>query len=533
MARPVLLVDDFQRCTWALGELVAGLPSDALIVCASRRDVPAALALDPGWARVLLRRELTPLSGAEAQEFLALRETAPRARGPIASLFGGLPLGLALASNVAKATRGGEFDLESLVSVQHTLARLLRPKNLTLTQQLALDVCALAQVTTPELLERVRGMLSIPAEAGAEDAFEWLAAQTFVDYTHAGVRPHELARFALHAHLRQQHRRRYASVLRALRELVATDLESSSSPGLEFAELLFLSRNEPAVAPWAASLEATRSVAVGPVAPAEHESVLRLMLDVEGEESVALARHWLARGSMVFEAAREEGLTGLIGYVELDKESWGSQLLTRDPVSALVREFMTRNPLQAGESSLLFRWFFDSKDYQSPSGRVLPLSARQTQLLLTKPGLRYNFGVFRTPIQWLPLWKTIELPWEIVGHFSIAGCEFALLAFRWCRRPIRDILVRAEQLNGDTSGEGPPSIDELRLTVRDRVANLARKVRLTPREREILERLCLGHSAEETARQLAIRPRTVKFHQENLLRKTGAGSRVELLRRLL
>jgi DNA-binding CsgD family transcriptional regulator len=62
---------------------------------------------------------------------------------------------------------------------------------------------------------------------------------------------------------------------------------------------------------------------------------------------------------------------------------------------------------------------------------------------------------------------------------------------------------------------------------------LARKVKLTPREVEILGQLCLGHSAEDIARNLSIRPRTVKFHQENLLRKTGASSRVELFRKLM
>lgn len=114
------------------------------------------------------------------------------------------------------------------------------------------------------------------------------------------------------------------------------------------------------------------------------------------------------------------------------------------------------------------------------------------------------------------------------------GHQYCVLVFMWKRRALRDVLIHgARPPNSARSDSDPLSVDELRLKVTERVANLARKVKLTPREVEILAQLCLGHSAEDIARDLAIRPRTVKFHQENLLRKTGASSRVELFRKLM
>jgi DNA-binding CsgD family transcriptional regulator len=43
----------------------------------------------------------------------------------------------------------------------------------------------------------------------------------------------------------------------------------------------------------------------------------------------------------------------------------------------------------------------------------------------------------------------------------------------------------------------------------------------------------LGRSLDEIARILGIAPRTVKFHQANVLQKLGADSRLDLMRLLL
>ncbi|MGH2771941.1 MAG: LuxR C-terminal-related transcriptional regulator [Actinomycetota bacterium] len=52
---------------------------------------------------------------------------------------------------------------------------------------------------------------------------------------------------------------------------------------------------------------------------------------------------------------------------------------------------------------------------------------------------------------------------------------------------------------------------------------------LTGRERTIMGWLATGASPEEIARHLFITPKTVKNHLQNILRKTGSGSRQELL----
>jgi len=69
--------------------------------------------------------------------------------------------------------------------------------------------------------------------------------------------------------------------------------------------------------------------------------------------------------------------------------------------------------------------------------------------------------------------------------------------------------------------------------VEAKVAKVAEGHGLSERERQVLHLLLRGHRVEDIAATLAIAPRTVKFHQANVLQKLGADSRMDLLRVLL
>jgi DNA-binding CsgD family transcriptional regulator len=66
-----------------------------------------------------------------------------------------------------------------------------------------------------------------------------------------------------------------------------------------------------------------------------------------------------------------------------------------------------------------------------------------------------------------------------------------------------------------------------------KVARVAKAHGLSGREQQVLYLLLRGRGAEEIATMLEIAPRTVKFHQANVVRKLDAQSRLDLLRVIL
>ena len=90
-----------------------------------------------------------------------------------------------------------------------------------------------------------------------------------------------------------------------------------------------------------------------------------------------------------------------------------------------------------------------------------------------------------------------------------------------------EILAAVEKvLKGEffvTPGVGPRGLGE-----GADPARMAASLRLSPREREILQLVAEGKSTKEVAHVLNISQKTVAFHKDNLKRKLGLGTTAEL-----
>lgn len=67
----------------------------------------------------------------------------------------------------------------------------------------------------------------------------------------------------------------------------------------------------------------------------------------------------------------------------------------------------------------------------------------------------------------------------------------------------------------------------------NRLQTLARRAHLSERETEVLGHLLAGRGSQEMAELLGVAPRTIKYHQANVLAKLGVDSRLDLLRLVL
>ena len=540
-ARPVLLLDSYERLArlepWLLGQLAPGLPSNVLLVFASRQAPSSRLSLDPAWASLTRRRQLAPWTEDEAQRFLEQREVPGSARRAILDVVGGYPLGLAIAADILKKAGAVLFMPEHLRELQGTLSRALELRATSQAQQLALDVCALAHTTTPELLEHV--LLANPnvAASHAAEPFEWLANQQVVEHVAGGLRPHALARLALVARAQREDARRYQAIYRPVREFMVAELATDSPPKAGFDALFFLDRDVPSIEQLSARDGERNAPSFRAATAADEQSIVELIRAHEGETSAEIARAHVRLEPHTFEVAEGEMLGGALDSV------WHATMLTSaadiklvelDPAARMAADFVTQHPLENGARALYLRWFSNRNDYQTPTPRGLTITARISNLIMSSERLAYSMSVYKNPEEWAELWDRASSPRQVVGTFTIDSQTYTLMAFPFHERTLRDQLVDAWQVPESTASTTPPGLgDGQRLKIQQRIAALGKTTKLTEREAQILQLLCLGGNFDDIAVQLGISPRTVKFHQENVLRKTGSSSRVELFRKLI
>lgn len=114
----------------------------------------------------------------------------------------------------------------------------------------------------------------------------------------------------------------------------------------------------------------------------------------------------------------------------------------------------------------------------------------------------------------------------VTGYGDIPMAVRALKsgAFDFIEKPYTDaqILARIQQ--------GLASDEVRRLRRQERAEIEARHALLTPREREVMQRMVEGRLSKQIAHELGIGDRTVETHRQHIMKKMQAGSVAELVR---
>ena len=100
-------------------------------------------------------------------------------------------------------------------------------------------------------------------------------------------------------------------------------------------------------------------------------------------------------------------------------------------------------------------------------------------------------------------------------------------------RPPLDYVVTTFTRQGDDEAHVAVrslTMASLTAVLQAKLGELAERARLSKRERSVFGYLMDGRAVEDIANELEISPRTVKFHQANVLQKLGADSRTDLMR---
>ncbi len=417
--RAALLVDGYDVLApldaWFREELLPGLPGSVVVVLAGRHPPAAGWTDDPGWRELGRVLPLRPLSPAESARLLAGSRLSDEETAQVLRLAGGHPLVLALARELA-----GTGDVLDRLTGPDALGRLV-PRLIDATptprHHRALHLCARARATTEALLREVL------ADDAAEELFEWLRAQPWIECAPAGLRPHDALREALVRDLEWRDPDTARSLYSAYQSHVVRRIRAARDGALHDALLdaVFDSRHDPATRAYYDwdTFGAVEGGAAGPADRADLDVLLRRHLADADADAVL---RWFAAQPDRFSVYRSVGrVRGVVARIVLDTAD--PTLVAADPVAEAAWSWARERGRRPGEAVTLQRCALDLDAGSGPSpafNLACELGLRHT---LTSPELALDTiatsepertGPYCTAIGY-PLVRRVEVDGRVVG----------------------------------------------------------------------------------------------------------------------
>lgn len=442
--RQVLFIDTYESMqnldNWLRETFLPQIPEDTLTVIAGRNPLPVPWRTDAGWRKLIHVESLPNLSGEEARSLLGLRGVPPEQRDDIVRFTQGHPLALSLIADVFAQQPDFQFAPERALDVIQELVNRLIEGVPGPLHRAALHVAALARLTTEELLA------AAVSEKDAHDLFEWLKNLSFSDVSHRGIFLHELARQAIDTDFRWRSPRSHEQMRRRLSDHYSGLLQSGSARHQEevLKDYLFLHRDREAVRLFLESGPgpATRTVTVAEAAPEEHDVILSMVRQNEGDASAAIARHWLTRqpeGALLF----KDGAGEVVGFMLiLTVHDVHDTDLKADPGVRTVRRHLEQAvPLKPEETATFVRFWMTKGEYQSVSSTQATLFRAIVRHCLTMPNLAYTFLSCADIDFWAPLLSRSLFTRLAEADFAVDGRCFGVLGHDWRPLPPRTWLT--------------------------------------------------------------------------------------------
>jgi hypothetical protein len=436
--RLVVLVDSYERLAplddWLRTRLLPRFAAGAFTVLAGRTPPTAAWRADPGWHDLLRVMTLRNLDPEDSRAYLQAHGIPPVLHERLLELSHGHPLGLSLLTDLV--ARGGEAPVDPLTPdlVGVLLTRFVDtvPSG---PQRSALEVCALARVTTESLLRAALG------DENAHELFRGLREVSFVETGPHGVFPHDLARDVVDADLRWRDPEAYRHVFRSVASHVRARLRSTQGTEQQHAirDLKFLFRNLPGILSpidWGAWAHDDPE----PARADDGDAILELVARTEGEASAAIAARWWERQQAGFFVLRDSlGLRGVLGLLDLTAASEEDR--AADPGAQAAWDHARRHaPLRSGERVTQTRFVIDRDTYQAPSPTVNAAPIVTLQRYLAMPSLAWDYLTLFEPEPYDDYFALADLPRAAGADFVVGGRRYGLFAHDFRHVPV-DALV--------------------------------------------------------------------------------------------
>ena len=438
--RFVLLIDAYERLgaldDWVRTWLLPRLPATALTVVAGREWPSPAWRADPAWRDLLRVVALRNLGPDESRRYLRACGVEEAVHERMVQVTHGHPLGLSLLADVV--VRGGDVTVSPLApDLVSTLVRRFVDVVPVGLHRRALEVCALARVTTEPLL---RDTLLVD---DAHEVFAWLRDLSFLEWGPDGVFPHDLARDVLDADLRWRDPEGYKDVFRRVRGHISGTLKASRGREQQRAvfDLKFVFRNLPSVlspVDW----DAWGRHYPEPASPGDRGRILELVAAAEGEASAAIAQHWLDLQPESFVVVRGEGhdVRGFLALLDVTAVSERDR--RADPGAEAAWAYARRYaPPRLDETITLTRYVVDRDAYQGPSPTLNAIAVATLQRYLGTPRLAWDFLALHEPEPWDEFFALADLPRVSGADFVVGGRRYGLYGHDFRRVPVDALMA--------------------------------------------------------------------------------------------
>lgn len=398
----VLLVDTYEKLVqlddWMWQDFLPTLPTNALIVISSRKSPSTVWTNDEGWQQLMQVIQVRNFSKAESQAYLGKRDIPTDQYPAIIDFTHGHPLALSLVADLFAQHPNRHFSPEESPDMVQVLLGQFMQKAPSPAHKTALEVCAMAHVTSESLLASVMGL------EDASELFDWLKNLSFIESDKWGLYPHDLARETLIADIKWRNPDWFKHLYKMAKSYYINKLGVSNGDEQRkyLFKLTYLHRRHPLVRQffhWQESPE----FRIDLMAEEDIEPLTELTRKYEGDESARAFLFWTrhpASHVWVWRSKKKAQSAFLmsININELDADDTKN---IDDAIMLRVMDYSNQHfHLRKGEVCTVFRFWMTAEGYQDVSGLQSSIFLFILQYYLTTQGLAVHLLSVATPSYW-------------------------------------------------------------------------------------------------------------------------------------
>jgi hypothetical protein len=435
--RQVLLIDAYELLAplddWLRDTLLAQLPEGTLIVLAGRQIPSVGWRGDPGWQSVMRLLPLPNLNADESRAYLGACAVPVEQHEAILRFTHGHPLALSLVADLCAQRREIQFQPGVAPDIARILAEQLVRTVPGQAYRAALEVCALAPLTTEALLAET---LDLP---DVHDLFAWLRGLSIIEARRFGVRPVGIAREVLATDLRWRNPDWHEEIIRRLRACYAAALDGATGQEQRrlLADLASLQRDNPAIEPFLTWEDGDDEASPAALHDADLPAVQALIARHEGPQVAELVAGWCARQPEGAILLRDAAGAPLGFALTLDITALSADERATDPALAATWAYLARHaPLRPGERATFVRCWLTRDGYQDVSPLQSRLFAALVQQVLIGTPPAFTFIACANAEFWSPCLACADFQRLPEADFAIGERQWGVFGHDWRAVPL-------------------------------------------------------------------------------------------------